>query len=145
MRLLPGCPSSLLPGLRLAGHRTTTAYNAIWQPASAWRVNNMLQDYLWLDNAPPLHVDIHLRLTVHWQIGADKFWLQYTVGFADCRASIDAPVCLACVVCVLWSTSSSDHLHCDLQDYCQNRVDHGAEWSWSSLRPDPVAGFSRGR
>eukprot|EP00891_Asterochloris_glomerata_P004957 jgi/Astpho2/4957/fgenesh1_pg.00070_%23_18_t len=30
------------------------------------------------------------------------------------------------------------------QDYCQNRVDHGAEWSWSSLRPDPVAGFSRG-
>ncbi|KAK9807612.1 hypothetical protein WJX72_004087 [[Myrmecia] bisecta] len=32
----------------------------------------------------------------------------------------------------------------NMQDYCEQRVKAGARWSWSSLRPDPVAGYSRG-
>ncbi|KAK9807751.1 hypothetical protein WJX72_008018 [[Myrmecia] bisecta] len=32
----------------------------------------------------------------------------------------------------------------NMQDYCEQRVKAGARWTWSSLRPDPVAGYSRG-
>ncbi|KAK9810123.1 hypothetical protein WJX72_005112 [[Myrmecia] bisecta] len=32
----------------------------------------------------------------------------------------------------------------DMQDYCAQRVRDGATWTWSSLRPYPVAGYSRG-
>ncbi|KAL3141758.1 hypothetical protein ABBQ32_004438 [Trebouxia sp. C0010 RCD-2024] len=32
----------------------------------------------------------------------------------------------------------------NMQDYCDERRHDGAKWTWSSLRPDPVAGVSRG-
>lgn len=32
----------------------------------------------------------------------------------------------------------------NMQDYCTERRSQGAKWSWSSLRPNPVAGVSRG-
>ncbi|DBB11402.1 TPA: hypothetical protein ACH3X3_006818 [Trebouxia sp. C0006] len=32
----------------------------------------------------------------------------------------------------------------NMQDYCEERRAQGAKWTWSSLRPNPVAGVSRG-
>lgn len=32
----------------------------------------------------------------------------------------------------------------NMQDYCEDRRHDGAKWTWSSLRPNPVAGVSRG-
>lgn len=32
----------------------------------------------------------------------------------------------------------------DMEDYCIARVGAGADWTWSSVRPNPVCGFSTG-
>jgi nucleoside-diphosphate-sugar epimerase len=32
----------------------------------------------------------------------------------------------------------------NMEDYMKDRVAHGAKWTWSALRPNPVAGYSEG-
>lgn len=38
----------------------------------------------------------------------------------------------------------SPNFYYDMEDYCIARVTKGADWTWSSVRPNPVCGFSTG-
>lgn len=68
-------------------------------------------------------------------------------------------LCTQCVLCIISSCYDAKHLlgtnqsacrhmppnfYYNMQDYMVERQAHGALWTWSSLRPNPVAGVSRG-
>lgn len=47
---------------------------------------------------------------------------------------------LACCVCM--TRYLTPNFYYDMVDYCRGRVAAGAAWSWSSLLPNPVIGYS---